>query len=137
MNSEFEKKLSEQPLRPTPAAWRADILREARTAAAQQTLATDVVTGWRSWFWPAPRAWAALAACWVVLLAVQLFVSAPAATAVAQVDAPRLAVALAEKRHALLELDVAVAAQQAKPAAPRLPRGASGWLREEKRGLPC
>jgi len=137
MNSEFEKKLAEQPLRTAPAAWRADILREARTEAVQHTLAADAVTGWRSWFWPAPRAWAALTACWVVLLAVQLFVNAPSATAVAQVDPPRLALALAEKRHALLELDVAVAAQPAKPAAPHLPRGASGWLREERGGLPC
>ena len=137
MNSEFEKKLTEQPLQAPPAAWRGAILREARTAAAQQTRATDAATGWRSWFWPAPRAWAALAACWVVLLAVQLFDSAPAATAVAQVAAPRLALALAEKRHALLELDVALAAQLAKPAAPRLLRGESGWLREEKGVLPC
>lgn len=137
MNSEFEKKLAEQPRSSVPPAWRADILREARSAAAQQTLATNVVTGWRSWFWPAPRAWAALAACWVVLLAVQLFVGAPAATAVAQVDTPRLALALEAKRRALMDLDVAVVAQQAKPAAPHLPRGASGWLREETGGLPC
>ncbi len=137
MNSEFEKKLTEQPVRAVPAAWRAEILREARTAAAQQRLETPAATGWRSWFWPAPRAWAALAACWVVLLAVQLFVGAPAATAAAPVDAPRLALALEAKRRALLDLEVAVVAQQARPAAPRLPRGASGWLREEKGVLPC
>jgi hypothetical protein len=133
----FEEKLSEQPLRATPAAWRAEILREARTAAAQQNMEPTAVTGWRSWLWPAPRAWAALAACWVVLLAVQLFVGTPAATAVAQVDAPRLALALEAKRHTLLELEAAVVAQQTPRAAPRLPRGASGWLREEKGALPC
>jgi hypothetical protein len=137
MNSDFEKKLVEQPLRATPAAWRGAILREARDAAAQQALHTPAATGWRSWFWPAPQAWAALAACWLVLLAVHALDRAPATTGVAQVDATRLALALAEKRHALLDLDVAVVAQQARPAAPRLPRGASGWLRDEKGMLPC
>ena len=137
MNSEFEKKLAEQSLRAAPVAWRAEILGEARTAAAQQQLETPAATGWRSWFWPAPRAWAALAACWVALLAVQFYISAPVVTAVAPVDAPRLALALEAKRRVLLDLEVAVVAQQARPAAPRLPRGASGWLREEKGELPC
>jgi hypothetical protein len=135
MNSDFEKKLVEQPLRATPAAWRGAILREARDAAAQQALHTPAATGWRSWFWPAPQAWAALAACWLVLLAVHALDRAPAPKAVVQAEAARLA--FAEKRQALLDLDVVVVAQQVKPPAPRLPHGASGWLREGKGASPC
>ena len=134
MNSGFENKLAEQNLRAAPAQWRAEILREARSTAVQP--APDV-TGWRSWLWPAPQAWAALAACWLVLLAVNYFDRAPVNAAVAQADAARLLMALAEKQNALLELDVAVAAQQATPSTPRLPHGASGWLRDEKGEMPC
>ncbi|MCX7010899.1 MAG: hypothetical protein NTY53_27280 [Kiritimatiellaeota bacterium] len=134
MNSEFEKKLMEQPLRQTPPAWRAEILREARTAAVQPS---SVVTGWRSWLWPAPKAWAALAACWLVLLAVNAFNQTKQMVRVASTDSKAIKLALAEKRRALQDVDVVVAVNHAKPVAPRLPHGSSGWLRKENGELPC
>ena len=137
MNSEFEKKLSEQPMRAPPAAWRAEILRDARTAAAEQSLASSAATGWRSWLWPAPQAWAALAACWLALLAVNCLDRVPQDAMVTQIDTARLALALAEKRHALLELEVAVVTPSSRPATLRAPPGSSGWIREAKGELPC
>jgi hypothetical protein len=134
MNSEFEKKLMEQPLRRVPAEWRAQILREARIAAVPPPVAE---TGWRSWLWPAPKAWAALAVCWLVLFAVNS-ISRPAPVALAvRSDAQAMQMALAEKRRALQDVDVLVAAHRDPPAPPRLPRGSSGWLRPEKGALSC
>lgn len=137
MNSEFEKTLAEQPLRAPLAAWRGAILREARAAAAQPALHPPAAAGWRSWFWPAPQAWAALAACWVVLLGVNALSRPDMRLASAHADEAALPRALAEKQRALQEMDITVVASQARPAAPRLPRGASGWLREAKGVSPC
>ena len=135
MNSEFENKLAGQALRAPPPEWRADILRTATADAAKP--AADIDHGWLSWLWPAPQAWAALAACWVVLLAVHSL-SQPAPIMMAnRVDAAQLTLALAEKRRALMELDVAVFAKQTKPAAPHAPAGSSSWIREEKGTMSC
>lgn len=134
MNSEFEKQLMGQPLRAAPAEWRVQILREARIAAVAQP-ATEI--GWRSWLWPAPKAWAALAACWLVLLTVNALNASPVAVKGGRGDTAALAMALAEKRRALQDVDVLVAAHRDPPAPPRLPRGSSGWLRREKGALPC
>jgi hypothetical protein len=134
MNSEFEKQLMEQPLRQTPPAWRAEILREARIAAVQQPAEA---TGWRSWFWPAPKAWAALAACWLVLWAANALNESPTAVKGGRGDTAALAAALAEKRRALQDVDMVIVANQVQPVVPRPRPGASSWLREEKGVLPC
>ncbi len=133
MNSEFEKKLMEQPLRAAPPEWRAQVLREARVTAVQQA---EPVTGWRSWLWPAPKAWAALAVCWLVLLAANT-INQPVPVALAgRADTRALQTALAEKRRAIQDVDVVVA-NHAQPVMPRPRPGASSWLREEKGVLPC
>jgi hypothetical protein len=62
MNSDFEKRLQEQPMREIPGHWRATILAVAQTPPAW----------WREWLWPCPRAWAGLAAAWVVILGLNL-----------------------------------------------------------------
>jgi hypothetical protein len=56
--NDFERQLSDQPLRPPPPAWRAEIL-----AGAAKIVAPSWT--WRDWFWPSPIAWGALAAVWV------------------------------------------------------------------------
>lgn len=60
--NDLERQLSEQPLRTPPPHWRVEIL-----AAAAKITAPDWT--WRDWMWPSPKAWAALAAVWVVVLA--------------------------------------------------------------------
>ena len=69
--NDFEQKLARQNFREPPAALRAAILRTTAAAPAPWT--------WRDWLWPAPPAWAALAALWLVFAAVQ-FADRPAAS---------------------------------------------------------
>lgn len=81
MNNEteqFERRLSRQPLREIPGEWREDILAEAR--AAQPSCHSSLVTRHSflstlnhqlsTLLWPHPKAWAGLAAVWVLILAV-------------------------------------------------------------------
>ena len=56
--NDFERQLSNQPLRQPPSEWRAGIL------SATEKIITPVWT-WRDWFWPSPATWGALAAVWV------------------------------------------------------------------------
>jgi len=81
MNEEmdqFERRLSRQPLRRAPAEWRAEILAAARDAQAVQPAARVTHRSWLSILntqfatilWPCPKAWAGLAAVWVLILAV-------------------------------------------------------------------
>lgn len=61
---QFEDLLRRQPPRSLPAEWRAEILANAR---APQAAAVPR----RPWLWPAPKAWAALAACWLIVFGSQ------------------------------------------------------------------
>lgn len=70
--NDFERKLRDTPLRQPPAAWRAETL-AALPANQPATL------NWPAWLWPAPSAWAALAAVWLILFALD-FATAPSAT---------------------------------------------------------
>lgn len=76
MNSDFEKQLQRQPLREPPRNWRAEILAAADSRpSAFRSRGEGIST------WPSLRAWAALAAVWVVIFLLHL--TAP--------DEPRLA----------------------------------------------
>ena len=71
MNSDFEKRMQELPMREVPGHWKAQILAGAQPQHAW----------WQEWLWPNPRAWAGLAAAWGIIFL--LSVSAadePAAT---------------------------------------------------------
>ena len=80
----FEERLRRQPLRRVPREWREDILAAASAASRERELAgrRELQTGWRVWlqslFWPAPRAWAGLAAAWVVILLLNVATREPA-----------------------------------------------------------
>jgi hypothetical protein len=80
---DFENQLQRQPLRPVPTGWRAEILHESKASVAadvrrlksnstsregDQSLLTSAATiWWREWLWPAPQAWAGLAAAWIAI----------------------------------------------------------------------
>jgi hypothetical protein len=76
MNDETEQlehRLSRQPLRQVPEAWRADILSAAERASRPKPQASFLSTfnhQLTTLFWPHPKAWAGLAAVWVLILAV-------------------------------------------------------------------
>lgn len=87
MNPEdsFEESLRRQPLRTPPAAWRREILVRAETHAGcgGQPKAQPEAVPWawlRELLWPAPRAWAGLAATWLGILGLNLGTQEPAAS---------------------------------------------------------
>ena len=68
----FEQRLARQPLRAVPEDWRAEILGAVGPAEpGRLPVVREVRAGagswWRDWLWPAPTAWAGLAAIWLVV----------------------------------------------------------------------
>ncbi len=122
---EFEQQLQRQPLRSPPEEWRREILEAANAAARAQTPAFNppCEPWWREWLWPSPRAWAGLAAAWVIILALNTArLTTPAG--VASVSPPpsrEMIMALSEQRRELAELlgDAQERSPAAKPAPPR------------------
>ena len=93
MNGEnpFEKRLQGLPQRPIPPAWRQDILRAAREAAPRQPVAShrdSLLSRLNSMVaelvWPNPRAWAGLAAVWVLVFGLNFATREPAPAGLAQ-----------------------------------------------------
>ena len=82
MDSDFEKKIERQKVRPLPAAWREEIMRTAHESALSgqpsvresvQPLPLRVALKlWMELFWPARRIWAGLAVAWVVIVFMNL-----------------------------------------------------------------
>lgn len=79
-NQDFESRLSRQPWRTLPAAWREDIL--AKAHAAVPTRCPPTASHRPAWLemlyfllWPSPRAWAGVAALWLIALAGNLTIS--------------------------------------------------------------
>jgi len=58
MNSDFEKRMQDLPMRDVPGDWKARILAAAKPLPAW----------WQEWLWPHPRAWAGLAVAWGIIL---------------------------------------------------------------------
>lgn len=71
--NEFERKLAAQPFRAPPPD-----LRDAILGATAKVIAPACWT-WRDWMWPSPRAWAALAALWIVFAALSFHTDETAA----------------------------------------------------------
>ncbi len=92
---EFEQKLSRQPLRPVPHAWRAEILSAARAVQAAPHESRAAQPSWLSTInyrlstllWPHPKAWAGLAAVWVCIGALN-FSTRDASPRLAEKSAP-------------------------------------------------
>jgi hypothetical protein len=81
MNEEteqFEQHLRRQTVKTIPAEWRAEILESARDAQAARHASRSTQQSFLSTFhhqlsmllWPHPKAWAGLAAVWVIIFAV-------------------------------------------------------------------
>ena len=73
--TEFEMQLSQQPLCNPPPSWKQEILRAAATGQEMESNRTSQPISRGNWlelFWPPPKAWAGLAAIWVVTIGLQL-----------------------------------------------------------------
>ena len=70
MNDRFEEKLQRQQFRQVPASWRREIL-------AAGTKPEHGAARWREWLWPSPVAWGAVAAAWLLIVALQLAMPHP------------------------------------------------------------
>ena len=132
---DFEARLSRQPLRPVPPAWRDEVLRSAAAghSSRSSTLNPQPSTFWRSWLWPSPVAWAGLAATWVVILALN-HAAAPPMSA----SGPRFAGSI--NSYVLLsrlaeETDLLSETPTAPPAAERPRRAIPGPRSDARRRI--
>ena len=109
----FEQKLQRQPLRQVPAEWRGEILaaatgRESKVESRGQegcwrsTLASRLST----LLWPHPRAWAGLAAIWILILAVNVSMRDPSPVRAEKSSppSPEVIVELRQQQRMLAEL---------------------------------
>ena len=105
---DFEGRLGRVPLRAVPAQWRSEILRAASgaTFAARPVPRPSLAQMLTRLLWPSPRAWAGLAAVWLVLAGVNLTTrGAPSVIASAVPStAPEIRMALEEQQRLAAEL---------------------------------
>ncbi len=119
----FEQRLRRQPLRAIPPDWREEILvaAEAQRRAAPVRQASRLAAWrlrWRELFWPAPQAWAGLAAVWLVILGMNLATPEPAPQRLAHRAAP----ATPQTRELLKEQQLLFAELIGPVARPRAER---------------
>jgi hypothetical protein len=115
---DFEQRLQRQPLRQVPAEWRGEILSAAKHASRPAPRTSFLSTFNRqlsSLLWPHPKAWAGLAAVWILIFAVD-FSMRDATRVVAEKAAPpspEVIVELKQQQRMLAEL---IGASQAREA---------------------
>ena len=123
MNDEmeqFENRLSRQPLRKVPGDWRGEILVAAgvnRRKIREFTFAATVASGLRQIFWPAPAAWAALAAVWIFIFAVNFLMrdKTPVVAEKVLPPSPEVVAALRQQKILFAELIGSSDAREAEP----------------------
>jgi hypothetical protein len=121
----FEERLRHQPFRPLPTAWREHILLNARAQAAPAAAgATRRAAWWRELLWPCPQAWAALAAVWILLVALQRIGQPPQPQFAAQAQPPSPATRALLREQIELRTELMGAAPAPDLGTPRTP-GAS------------
>ncbi len=127
-------------MRQIPGEWRAEILREGRRAAAPEigdadtaslpilnwreavrafTSAATIRSRLREIFWPAPAAWAGLAAVWILIFAVDFSMrdTTPVMAEKTAPPSPEVIAELRQQQRMLVELIGATQAREAE--APR------------------
>ena len=142
MNTDdFEKGIQRQEWRQAPAEWRQQILGAAREAAIPQPVArlprrsllSALNHRLASIFWPSPKAWGALAAAWLVIIAIDFSVrDQPGSVAQDEVrPSPEVRVALEQQKRWLAELIGWPASPDAESPKPGLLRPRSDRRDEE------
>ncbi len=123
MNEEteqFERRLSRQPLRQIPGDWRGEILSAARHASRPQPRASFLSTinhQLSTILWPHPKAWAGLAAVWILIFAVDFSMrdTTPLVAERAAPPPPEVIVELKQQQRMLAELMGSSQAREAEP----------------------
>jgi hypothetical protein len=125
MNPEdFEKQLERQPIRPVPAAWRAEILKAAEAAGPAPSFLSTINSQLSTLLWPCPQAWAGLAAVWVVIFALNhASLDKPDMMAAKSYPpSPEIMMALQEQRRTLAKLIDSNDQPTAEPPKSFIPR---------------
>jgi hypothetical protein len=117
---DFEQKLQRQPLRPIPGEWRGEILSAAERASRPAPGASFLSifnSQLSTILWPHPKAWAGLAAAWILIFAVDFSMrdTTPVVAEKAVPPSPEVIVELKQQQRMLAEL---IGASQARDAEP-------------------
>lgn len=137
MESDFEKKLAQQPMRELPAEWRKEILSTASRPlpAEDRSFFTMIQEAVRSLVWPNPRAWSALAAVWLAILAVNVASGDKRPGGSNHSPAPDFMAALQEQQRILTQLTNQTDRVEVQAQRPALPTPRSERRREEEFAL--
>src|SRR5208282_5364385 len=117
---DFEQKLPRQPLRQIPPEWRGEILSAAERASRPAPHASFLSTlnhQLSTILWPHPKAWAGLAAVWILIFAVDFSMrdTTPVMAEKAAPPSPEVIVELKQQQRMLAELIEAGQAREAEP----------------------
>ena len=122
---DFEQRLQRQPLRQIPAEWRGEILSAAREGQTIRHSSFVIRRFWLSTlnsqlstiFWPHPKAWAGLAAVWILIFCVNFSMrdTTPVVAEKAAPPSPEVIVELRQQQRMLTELIGAGQASEAEP----------------------
>ncbi|HEY5346049.1 MAG TPA: hypothetical protein VIK62_06865 [Verrucomicrobiae bacterium] len=112
---EFEQRLSGQPLREIPCEWRAEILGAIYRAQPAHNPSRITRHWFATIFWPHPKAWAALAAIWIFIIAVN-FSLRDTSPRIAEKSAPPSPEVIVELRKQQLMLAELIGPREARDA---------------------
>jgi hypothetical protein len=120
--NEFEQKLSRQSLKKIPGEWRAEILTAAESAISPQKRNQgrsnpNPILWLRELFWPNPKAWAALAAVWIFIFALNFSMrdKSPVLAGKVSPPSPEMVAELRQQKLLLAQLIGSSDAREAEP----------------------